>query len=78
MSSQEKATELMDKFGSKSLEVLEETLWVWDYKKTLRTKEMGNSKYNKNKYENAKRGFEISVRTLKYWNSVKDIILKLN
>ena len=78
MSPQEKATELMDKFGSKSLEVLEETLWVWDYKKTLRTKEMGNSKYNKNKYENAKRGFEISVRTLKYWNSVKDIILKLN
>lgn len=74
MKPQEKATELIEKFGSKALEVLEETFDVWEYKMLLRSQEMEAYQYDKDKYETAKRGFDISVRTLRYWNKVKEII----
>lgn len=74
MKPQEKATELIEKFGSKSLDILEETFDIWEYKKLIRSQEMVAYQYNKDKYETAKRGFDISVRTLSYWNKVKNII----
>lgn len=74
MKPQEKATELIEKFGSKSLEILEDTFVIWEYKKLLRSQEMEAYQYNKDKQEKAKIGFDISVRTLKYWSKVKQII----
>ena len=74
MSPKEKATELLEKFGSNALDILQETLLVWEAKKLLYSQEMKAYKYSENKYESAKRGFEISERTLKYWNKVKLLI----
>ena len=62
MKPKDKATELIDKFGSKSIEQVEYTLEIWEIK--LRHA----------KKDNCKNGINICLRTLKYWNNVKFII----
>lgn len=62
MKPQEKATELIEKFGRKSLDILNETFRVWEIK----------LKYAKE--DKHKRGILICENTLTYWNKVKEII----
>jgi len=59
MSCQEKATELLDKFGSSALNQVEDTINTWTIKKN---------------YAEDNRGLDICKRTLIYWNKVKDIL----
>ena len=72
MKAEEKATELMDKFGSKSLEVLKETFIVWNIKRKQEIKQLNQG----NRSDNVLRGLSICDRTLKYWNKVEQIINK--
>ncbi len=70
MKAEEKATELVKKFGCNALEVLEETFIVWNIKREHAIKKINldNNEYNL-------KGLEICNRTLNYWNSVKQIIV---
>ena len=57
-----KATELIEKFGSKSIKQVEYTLEIWEIKLIHAKK------------DNCEKGINICLRTLKYWNKVKLII----
>jgi len=71
MKQQDKATELIEKFGRSSINQVEYTIDIWKYKKQLRTSEMISFYMeDDNKYETSKRGYIISKRTLKYWTGV--------
>lgn len=76
MNPQDKATELIEKFGRSSINQIEYTIDIWKYKKLIRSQELIAYKYNKHKYETAKNGYNISQRTLKYWNKVNAILKK--
>jgi hypothetical protein len=71
MKPQEKATELMEKFGSNALNVLEETFIVWNIKRNHELEKLDNG----NRVENGLRALEICDRTLNYWRNVKKILL---
>jgi hypothetical protein len=62
MKPKDKATELIEKLGSKSISQVENTLEIWEIK--LRHA----------KKDNCENGINICLRTLKYWNKVKFII----
>jgi len=67
MKPQENATDLIKKFGSESLNILDETISIWETK----------LKYAKQ--DNHKRGIRISLSTIDYWKNIKEIIIyKLN
>lgn len=70
MKPQEKATELMEKFGSNALDVLEETFIVWNIKRNHELDKLDNG----NRSENVLRALDICDRTLSYWRTVKNII----
>jgi hypothetical protein len=76
MTIQEKADELRGKFGKSSINQVEHTLVIWEYKKLIRSQEMIAYQNNKHKYQTAKNGYNISKRTLKYWNGVKALLKK--
>lgn len=59
MKPKDKATELIEKFGSKAIKRVEYTLDVWEIK------------LNQANKDNCKKGIGICLRTLKYWNKVK-------
>lgn len=71
MKRQEKATELIDKFGSKSIDRVIETIDVWNIKREHELKKLNSG----NRSDNVLRGLLICDRTLRYWNGVM-IILK--
>jgi hypothetical protein len=62
MKPQEKAAELIDKFGSNSIKQVEYALDVWEIK------------LNHAKKDNFENEINICLRTLKYWNKVNTII----
>lgn len=75
MKQQDKATELIEKFGRSSINQVEYTIDIWKYKRKLRTNEMIEFyMINDNKYNTAKIGYIITKRTLKYWNDVIKIL----
>lgn len=62
MKPQENATDLIKKFGSESLNILDETLDIWEAK----------LKYAKR--DNHERGIRICLSTIDYWKNIKEII----
>lgn len=70
MKAEEKATELVKKFGCNALEVLEETFIVWNIKRKHAIK-----KINIDNNEANLKCLEICDRTLNYWNAVKQKIV---
>lgn len=62
MKPQENATDLIKKFGSESLSIIDETIIIWETK----------LKYSKqDKHE---RGVKICLSTIDYWKNIKEII----
>ena len=62
MKPQENATDLFEKFGSESLNILNETISIWETK----------LKYARQ--DNHERGVRISLSTIDYWKNIKEII----
>lgn len=70
MKAQEKAAELIKKFGGNALDVLEETFIVWNIKRKHELDKLNSG----NRSENVLRGLNICDTTLNYWKKVKNII----
>ena len=62
MKPQENATDLIKKFGSESLNILDETICIWETK----------LKYAKQ--DNHERGIRICFSTIDYWKNIKELI----
>ena len=71
MKPEQKATELIEKFGSNSLEVLEDTFVIWNIKRNQALKKLNQG----NRSEDVLNALKICDRTLNYWNKVKNIII---
>ena len=70
MKPQEKATELIEKFGCNAIERVDYTLDIWKMKRGFDLDSLNKG----NRSEKILRGLKICDRTLIYWNKVKIII----